>query len=1161
MGSFKANHLNIVSSNVRGLRNKNKCQALFKALVESDVHVCLLQETYFTDDTKEWVENMYGNDFKCISSYGSNHSRGVSVLVKNMSELKIVNKRCDNEGRLILLNLAILDELCTVVNVYAPNTVKERGQLFNKIDKWLCNYAESSENCIVGGDFNLVQNPEMDRKHGAENMVDRSKGPFDKMCNKYQLCDVWRIKNKQKIQYTCRVQSRIDLILCTKSIVNRVTSINIRHPFVYSDHQLLFAKLNVVQHIRGPGYWKLNCSVLSDDNYRSEMKSMLCKIRNEGKLYQSNQRLWEVCKTKVKEFTIAYCKRKYELEKMEEKMMEAELAEIEQNLHVNWCKDLETRKSILLNSLESHYLKRARAAQVRARAQWVEEGEKSTKFFLGLEKQHQIHNTIKALKVEDRHISDMPSIINEVVRFYTDLYSSSNVNDDIMDEYLDRTVIENSLSDSDISSCEGLLTNDECTETINRMKKNKSPGNDGLPVEFYQVFWNEIKSMVINALNEAYALGELSSSQKRAIITLMYKKGDPELLKNWRPISLLNTDYKIAAFVIANRLQNVLSKLISKDQSGYIRGRSIGTNIRLIDDVFEYVEKNKLDGAVVFCDFEKAFDTVEIPFVIKTLQKFKFGSGLQRWISMFYNNVNACVKCNNWISSSIKVKRGIRQGCPVSALLFVMVVEIMAINIRQNNSIKGIRLPGSETAEAKISQLADDTTVFLNDSTSVVNVLQAINAFGRAAGMKLNVKKTVGVWLGSLKDSSNSVGGITWTSDLVKALGVYFGHDVKKKIWANWHERLAQVENCLKLWDKRNITLLGRILIVKTFAVSKLTFLSSVMECTESYLKQINRTLFNFIWKGKRDHVKRDTMIASKIEGGLKMVDFRLKDKALKVMMLKKILEPGNENWKSIPLSYLNKLGSISVLLNVHMMPKECTKGEIYIPAYYKEMLIALNSCKNRNRIYPSSVIHVREQVIWGNQWIKCKGKPLWFERWINSNIIFVNDLFDSDGNFDEVAIFKNVKNKTDILAEMYKVKNSVPDDWKRILQQDPCKIVVKQPSELNITFLRGNHLLVLKDIKSSREVYNLLVNINKKPPCTKVLWNNIFSDKNIIWQNVYQEKLCNVKEQKIIAFNFKILNNILATPYKLKKWNLIDSDICHLCFSLGDLHTCAPSV
>ena len=147
------------------------------------------------------------------------------------------------------------------------------------------------------------------------------------------------------------------------------------------------------------------------------------------------------------------------------------------------------------------------------------------------------------------------------------------------------------------------------------MKLNKSPGCDGLTVEFYRIFWLQIKDLLINSLNEGYQQGQLSHTQKQSIISLIFKKGD---LENWRPISLLNIDYKILTSCLANRLQIVLPNIIHLDQQGYIKGRNIAFNIRQIQDIIDHAEKLDLEGAIMFLDFKKAFDTVIRDFMLDT---------------------------------------------------------------------------------------------------------------------------------------------------------------------------------------------------------------------------------------------------------------------------------------------------------------------------------------------------------------------------------------------------------------------------------------------------------------------------------------------------------------------------------------------------------------
>ena len=174
----------------------------------------------------------------------------------------------------------------------------------------------------------------------------------------------------------------------------------------------------------------------------------------------------------------------------------------------------------------------------------------------------------------------------------------------------------------------------------------------------------------------------MSFSQRSAVITLIHKKGDKKLLKNYRPISLTNTDYKIIAFVFARRLQNIIDKLISKSQSAYIKGRFIGLNARLILDIFDYCEENNSDGILLFLDFEKAFDSVEWNFLVKSLVKFNFGPEFITWIKILYCNPIFRIKNNGWLSRTCIMSRGIRQGCPISALLYLFVAEILALKIK-----------------------------------------------------------------------------------------------------------------------------------------------------------------------------------------------------------------------------------------------------------------------------------------------------------------------------------------------------------------------------------------------------------------------------------------------------------------------------------------------
>ena len=225
--------------------------------------------------------------------------------------------------------------------------------------------------------------------------------------------------------------------------------------------------------------------------------------------------------------------------------------------------------------------------------------------------------------------------------------------------------------------CEGSFSLQECIDAIKTMPNNKTPGTDGFPTEFYKSFINELGEYLIRSFQYSYQYGKLSMDQRRAIINVIPKKDkDPLYIGNWRPISILNTDYKIIAKCLALRLKKVLPEIINNDQTGFLPGRYIGENIRLVLDMLEYTNTTNTPGLMFLADFEKAFDKLEWDFLFHTLKFFGFGQDFITWIKILYSDIMSCVLNNGHASEFFFLKRGLRQGCPLSPLLFLLCSEI-----------------------------------------------------------------------------------------------------------------------------------------------------------------------------------------------------------------------------------------------------------------------------------------------------------------------------------------------------------------------------------------------------------------------------------------------------------------------------------------------------
>lgn len=211
------------------------------------------------------------------------------------------------------------------------------------------------------------------------------------------------------------------------------------------------------------------------------------------------------------------------------------------------------------------------------------------------------------------------------------------------------------------------------------MKNSKSPGIGSLTSEFLKHFWVDIRKLLYKAFLECIQKSSLSPTMKTGLINLLHKpKKDLLMLDNWRPVTLLCNDYKLLALVYANRLKQILGKLVEEYQSAFIKGRYIHNHIRLILDMIDYQSYIKSDSFVLFIDFFKAFDTVEHKFIFTVLKKFGFGEGFCKVIKMFYNYIYSYISLNPGMTPKIRILCGIRQGCPISPKLLILCTQILA---------------------------------------------------------------------------------------------------------------------------------------------------------------------------------------------------------------------------------------------------------------------------------------------------------------------------------------------------------------------------------------------------------------------------------------------------------------------------------------------------
>ena len=303
--------------------------------------------------------------------------------------------------------------------------------------------------------------------------------------------------------------------------------------------------ITVQSNPRGPGFWKLNTSFLTEIEHVNQIKSTIQAVKEE---YQNDDTmnhalLWEMIKMKAREQSLKYAAAKKAKALKREEDLEKAINNLQ--LQIETTSDNEGAKQLELErkkaELENIIEYRTKGAILRSKCRWYNEGERNTKYFLNMEKRHYKQGVISQLKTnDDETVNSGKEILNQCESFYKTLYSSQmNINDTYGDDMFFDKNNTKILNPDEQMSCEGLLTKAECLQALKNTEANKTPGSDGIPAEFYKVFWNDLSDLLVNSINFAYRTGQFSVTQRRGIIKLIPKKDTvPYFIKNWRPITL-----------------------------------------------------------------------------------------------------------------------------------------------------------------------------------------------------------------------------------------------------------------------------------------------------------------------------------------------------------------------------------------------------------------------------------------------------------------------------------------------------------------------------------------------------------------------------------------------------------------------------------------------
>ena len=1136
-----ADFINVASLNVCGLRNAKKRKQIFKMLKEKKTDIACLQETYITNNDyvrwkKEWGGEMFFFE-------GTKHGRGQVTLIRNKLPFECTPEIL--EDRIVSINIKAEKEIC-IFNIYAPCGQRDTKEFLVNLKPTV--EKSKAEIKILCGDFNTVMCNDKDIISGEKHSTPLVNA-FNNLKEECELHDVWRVFNRENKEYTWSrkknnqfIARRLDYILVNDNAMDNIRESNL-FSVPSSDHRGVEIVIKCSDSKRGPGYYKFNNSLLKNSTFVNKMNTIIDTFLSENNNVNAIDKL-ELLKITIREESIQFSKtlaaqRRNQAIDMYNKLNKCESALAKDPNNIGLLAECNKLKS----NIEIREQTDLKGAQLRSKQKYISEGDKNTKFFLNLEKSRANSKIIPSLELENGNVvTDQFSILNAQKEYYRSLYNKENNHDNLenhIDTFLGDTNIPN-LTNPERETCEGLINIEEASKALQMLNNNSSPGPDGLTAEFYKCFWLKLRNTVVDSFNESFTTGQISYTQSSAILTLLHKGKDlpKNKLNNWRPISLTNTDYKILAKCLANRVGKVIGKIVSEDQVGYIKGRNVSTTLRTIDDIINMWNLKQRPGILLALDFQKAFDSISKQFMLSAFKKFGFGSDLLQWVKILFTDTKSSIIYNGWVSENFNVTNGIRQGCPFSPLAFIIGVELLAIRFRESRDVKGLNIDVENVI--KVLLYADDITVFLKDENDVRAVISIIKEFSQISALRLNLTKSEAMGIGSSKRLSFDI-GVKWVKE-IKVLGIYFSNEkTASENEHNWISKIDKIKQLINQWEKRNLGIWGKLCVIKSLMLSQIVYAMQAICFPENILKEINTLFYRFLWRkqdvNKRafEKVKRVTLNADYNKGGIGMIDVIVMQESFLCNWFFKILKNENHTkWTLIPSLFLKSFGEDLSCFSSTVGPNRF-KGLYKIELCFWKKVITTWLRHNTN----SNLFKTKKMCIWNNKSFTYQNNVIFFENWAKK-ITFITDIIQNNTmkSFEEIEIILGPS--PNLFLEYITVRASVLSYMKD--NQIDTNLYRK---EENWCFLNAESN---PNAKSFRKHID---NTKYKESCAIRFWRNKF-DINVdeeIWKISYEV----TQESRLRELQWKILHNIYPTNILLLKMGITDTNKCPYCVNETD--------
>lgn len=891
-GNGGTNWLRVATLNVRGIRMPKRRAAMFLSVRSLPLDILFLQECHLKQEReKSWFSEGWGAG-PLEWGVGDGRADGVGILFFSW-EFEVESTSSPVPGRVLVVDVRWRGAALRLINVYGPSKLAEREGFLGSIAPILF----TNRRVVFGGDFNV-------------SLGESEGGELAQLVASFSLQDPFRALGDGVREYTWQnsrgAASRLDYLFFSARVqLTRYTHV----PMWLSDHCMVGVWANLGGGIRrGERKWKFNTTYLKSPVFMEALGRLYEGWRNLRGLFETHGAWWEGVKERVAVFCSCWGRARAGQKRARVQSLSLELQKLWGQGSLVTSEGWE-RARLLQESLGEIYLEEAEGVLMQAGVRKRVLDERPTRFFFSTVRDRQRLAIIEGLQAEGEIVTDTDKMLQIAAAFYKNLFSDRAPPILEVEEFLESLGV--GLSSSDREDLEAPITCREVEEAARSLKGGKVPGVDGLPIEFYRAFFPQLKEDLVKVYQEGLEEGHLPHSMRTGLVTLIYKKGPRENLANWRPITLLAVDYKILAKALTLRLGRVIGSVIHSDQTCGVPGRTGSLNLALIRDCVCWAEQRNLPLALLSIDQEKAFDRVSHRFLAAVLEQLNFGPGFRAWVRLLYEGAVSRVGVNGCLSEPVRQLGGVRQGCPLSPLLYILAIEPLAAALRSEPSLMGLHLPGGKGESAKVSLYADDMTLFLSSDRDFEVANKVILRFSRATGAKVNVTKSSVMFAGRWKGRKEAPGGFSLCADGLKILGVYFHR--ANSAQANWVNRVRKVKGKLTRWRGRDLSLWGRVEVVRSDLLPCLNHLAYIYPAPPRYERELEKMIFSFVWRSGVELVARAQMCRHLRNGGRGVPCVPLRGIALIVSFTAKLVIQGEEHkahllasfWLSFPLRSL----------------------------------------------------------------------------------------------------------------------------------------------------------------------------------------------------------------------------------------------------------------